>query len=59
MPQQQTNLIIVNGNDRKASPKVRNHWIKIYPEARVSSGFGGQNGQPFPSNLMRGATAKN
>jgi hypothetical protein len=59
MPQQQTNLIIFNRNDLKASPEVRNHWIKIYPEAGVSSGLGGQNGKPSSSNLMRGATAKN
>ena len=36
MPQQHTNLIIFNRNDRKVSPEVRSHWIKIYPVATVS-----------------------
>jgi len=36
MPNQQTNLIIFNWNGRKVSPEVRNHWIKIYPEANIS-----------------------
>lgn len=32
MPDQQTNLIVSDSNGRKVRPKVRNHWIKIYPE---------------------------
>lgn len=32
MPKQQTNLIVSDSNGRKVKPKVRNHWIKIYPE---------------------------
>jgi Cytochrome c554 and c-prime len=35
MPKQQTSLIVFNWNGRKVSPEVRNHWIKIYREARV------------------------
>lgn len=31
MPNQQTNLIVSDSNGRKVKPKVRNHWIKIYP----------------------------
>jgi hypothetical protein len=31
MPSQQTNLIVSDSNGRKVKPKVRNHWIKIYP----------------------------
>jgi Cytochrome c554 and c-prime len=36
MPRQHTNLIVFNWNGRKVSPEVQNHWIKIYPEAKVS-----------------------
>jgi len=32
MPRQQTNLIVSDSNGRKVKPKVRNHWIRIYPE---------------------------
>jgi hypothetical protein len=32
MPRQQTNLIVSDSNGRKVKPKVRSHWIKIYPE---------------------------
>jgi hypothetical protein len=32
MPRQQTNLIVSDSNGRKVKPRVRNHWIKIYPE---------------------------
>jgi len=32
MPKQQTNLIVSDANGTKVKPKVRNHWIKIYPE---------------------------
>jgi hypothetical protein len=35
MPNQQTNLIVFDVNGKKASPRMRNHWIKIYPEAGV------------------------
>jgi hypothetical protein len=33
MPKQLTNLIVFSWNGRKVSPEVRNHWIRIYPEA--------------------------
>jgi hypothetical protein len=46
MPKQQTSLIVFNWNGRKVSPEVRNHWIKIYPETRVSPALGEQNGKP-------------
>jgi hypothetical protein len=45
MPKQQTNLIVFNWNGRKVSPEVRNHWIKIYPEARAPAS-GEQSGKP-------------
>lgn len=32
MPKQQTNLIVSDSNGRKVKPKVRNHWIRVYPE---------------------------
>jgi hypothetical protein len=32
MPKQQTNLIVSDSNGRKVKPKIRNHWIKIYPK---------------------------
>jgi hypothetical protein len=32
MPKQLTNLIVSDSNGRKVKPKMRNHWIKIYPE---------------------------
>ena len=43
MPKQQTSLIIFNRNGRNASPVVRNHWIRIYPVATVSSEPGDAN----------------
>jgi len=46
MPKQQTNLIVFSWGGRKVSPEVRNHWIKIYPEAKVSPALGEQNGKP-------------
>jgi hypothetical protein len=46
MPKQQTNLIVFNWNGRKVSPEVRNHWIRIYREPRVSSTLENQNGKP-------------
>jgi hypothetical protein len=36
MPKQKTSLIVFNWNGRRVSPEVRNHWIKIYPEAGTS-----------------------
>jgi len=30
MPSQETELIVFDQNGRKAKPKIRNHWIKIY-----------------------------
>lgn len=30
MPKQHTSLIVFDSDGRKASPEVRNHWIKIY-----------------------------
>jgi hypothetical protein len=33
MPNQPTALIVSEVNGRKITPKVRNHWIKVYPEA--------------------------
>jgi Cytochrome c554 and c-prime len=32
MPLQETNLIVFDQNGKKARPKVRNHWIKVYSE---------------------------
>jgi hypothetical protein len=32
MPSQETNLIVFDWNGKKARPRVRSHWIKIYPE---------------------------
>jgi len=46
MPKQQTNLIVFNWNGRKASPQVRNHWIKIYPGAKLPPAPAEQNGKP-------------
>ena len=36
MPKQKTNLIVFSWNGKRVSPEVRNHWIKIYPEAGTS-----------------------
>ena len=33
MPNQPTRLIISSWNGRTVAPRVRNHWIKVYPEA--------------------------
>jgi hypothetical protein len=30
MPLQETNLIVFDQNGKKARPKVRSHWIKVY-----------------------------
>ena len=32
MPLQETNLIVFDENGKKARPKVRNHWIKVYSQ---------------------------
>ncbi|MGA8199145.1 MAG: multiheme c-type cytochrome [Candidatus Sulfotelmatobacter sp.] len=32
MPLQETNLIVFDQNGKKARPKVRNHWIKVYSQ---------------------------
>jgi len=32
MPLQETNLIVFDANGKKARPRVRSHWIKIYAE---------------------------
>ena len=36
MPNQPTALIVSEVNGRKITPKVRNHWIKMYPQAETS-----------------------
>ena len=36
MPLQETNLIVFDQDGKKAKPKVRNHWIKVYSEALPS-----------------------
>jgi Cytochrome c554 and c-prime len=37
MPSQETNLIVFHWNGKKARPRVRSHWIKIYPETAGSN----------------------
>ena len=32
MPRQETNLIVFDQKGKKARPKIRNHWIKVYSE---------------------------
>lgn len=32
MPNPETNLIVFEGQGKKARPQVRNHWIKVYSE---------------------------
>lgn len=32
MPLQETNLIVFDQNRKRARPKIRNHWIKVYAE---------------------------
>jgi Cytochrome c554 and c-prime len=32
MPMQETNLIVFDQNGKKARPKVRSHWIKVYAQ---------------------------
>ena len=32
MPNQQSNVIVSSFNGKAVRPKVRNHWIKVYPE---------------------------
>ncbi|MGC2550270.1 MAG: multiheme c-type cytochrome [Candidatus Sulfotelmatobacter sp.] len=36
MPLQETNLIVFDEDGKKAKPRVRNHWIKVYSEALPS-----------------------
>ena len=38
MPMQETDLIVFDQKGRKAKPKVRNHWIRIYAETSAPSG---------------------
>ena len=38
MPLQETNLIVFDQHGRKAKPKVRNHWIRVYSETAASRG---------------------
>jgi len=35
MPRQDTNLIVFDSQGHKRKPEVRNHWIKVYPEAHL------------------------
>jgi hypothetical protein len=35
MPNQQSNLIVFDVNGKQARPRMRNHWIKIYPETEA------------------------
>jgi hypothetical protein len=34
MPVQASSLLVVDADDKRVSAKVRNHWIKVYPEAQ-------------------------
>jgi hypothetical protein len=36
MPVQQSKAIATASNGRQTKARVRNHWIKVYPEAEVS-----------------------
>jgi hypothetical protein len=36
MPMQETNLIVFDQKGEQTKPRVRTHWIKIYPEATAS-----------------------
>jgi Cytochrome c554 and c-prime len=38
MPLQETNLIVFDQNGRKAKPRVRNHWVRVYSETTASQG---------------------
>ena len=38
MPNQQSNLIVSDSNGRQVRPKVRTHWIKVYPETQAQEG---------------------
>ncbi len=38
MPLEETNLIVFDQNGKRARPKIRNHWIKIYRETAVNPG---------------------
>jgi hypothetical protein len=37
MPRQETNLIVFNFEGKRVKPEMRNHWIKVYSEARPIS----------------------
>jgi Cytochrome c554 and c-prime len=38
MPLQQTGLIVFDQNGKRTSPKIRNHWIKVYAESAANAG---------------------
>jgi Cytochrome c554 and c-prime len=46
MPAQQSNAIVSDSNGKQIKPRVRSHWIKVYPETGISrleeSGAGGR-----------------
>ena len=42
MPNQQTNLIVSSFNGKAVRPKVRNHWIKVYPEFATANSAAGK-----------------
>jgi len=37
MPNQPTNLIVFDDRGKKARPRMRNHWIKVYAEAAAAN----------------------
>ena len=37
MPLQETNLIVFDQNGKRARPRIRSHWIRVYAESGVSS----------------------
>jgi hypothetical protein len=34
MPVQASSLLVVDADDKRVSAKVRNHWIKVYPQVQ-------------------------
>ncbi len=36
MPVQQSNAIVSDSSGKQIKARVRNHWIKVYPDAGVS-----------------------
>ena len=38
MPKQESNLIVSGFEGRQVKPKVRSHWIKVYPETSTGQG---------------------